>query len=220
VSEIGHNNPPAFEAHSLHIEDLFAVANGAGAVDDDRAEQALDNLLDELRLAKKAADTERAAEKKPHDDASKAVQAKWKPLLDRCDMATLCIKKLLTPYREARERAREEEARRVREEAEQRQREAKEALRSTDLDERFAAEQNLATARKLTSVANKLDRAPSGLRTRWTHRIVHRRDLLNHVIDRYPEDLADLLNGLVRSKIAEGVRTMPGVEITPEKQAA
>lgn len=221
MTQIGHNNPPALEAHSLHIEDLFTMANGAGAVEDDRAEEALDNLLDDLRQAKKAADTERATEKKPHDDAAKAVQAKWKPLLDRCDMASLQIKKLLTPYREAKQKAKDAAAAKAREEAAEKLAQAQAALKQPDdLEARFEAETQFAAAKKLTAVANKLDRTPNGLRTRWTHRIVHRRDLLNHVIDRYPEDLADLLNGLVRSKIAEGVRTMPGVEITPEKQAA
>jgi hypothetical protein len=219
----GHNNPPAFEAHSLHIEDLFALVNGttASAVEDDETEQVLDGLLDDLRQAKKDADTERATEKKPHDDAAKAVQAKWKPLLDRCDMAALQIKRLLTPYREGKQRARDEEARQAREAAEQQQREAQEALRSSDdMEERFEAEQKLKGAKKLTAVANKLDRTSIGLRTRWTHRIVSRGELLKHVKERYPEDLADMLNELVRQKVAAGVREMPGVEITPEKQAA
>lgn len=220
MSGPGHNQPPAFEAYSLHIEDLFTMANGAGAVEDERAEQALDDLLDDLRAAKKAADTERAAEKKPHDDAAKAVQAKWKPLLDRCDMATLRIKGLLTPFREARQREREEDAQRARDEAEARQRAAQAALQSDDLDEKFAAEQNLATAKKLAAVANRIDRSASGLRTRWAHRIVNRRDLLKHVMERHPEDLADMLNEFVRSKVATGTREMPGVEITPERRAA
>jgi hypothetical protein len=221
MAQVGHNNPPPFDAHSLHIEDLFTMANGAGAVEDDRAEEALDSLLDDLRKAKKDADTERATEKKPHDDAAKAVQAKWKPLLDRCDMAALQIKKLLTPYREAKQRARDEKARQVREAAEQQQREAQEALRaSDDMEERFEAEQKLKGAKKLTAVANKLDRTASGLRTYWSHRIVSRADLLRFVRERHPEDLADMLNEWARRKVAEGARSIPGCEITEEKRAA
>lgn len=220
MSGVGHNHPPALEAHSLHIEDLFAMANSAGAVEDDRAEEQLDNLLDDLRTARKDADAERATEKRPHDEAAKAVQTKWKPLLDRCDLATLRIKKLLTPYREAKQRANDEAAKQAREEAERQQREAQAALKSDDLDEQLEAEGKLAAAKKLTAVANKIDRSASGLRTRWTHRIVSRADLLRHVKERYPEDLADMLNEFARRKVAEGVRSMPGVEITPEKQAA
>jgi len=222
VSEIGHNNPPAFEAHSLNIEDLFASVSGAPrTVETDEQEQVLDDLLDSFRLAKKAADADRAAEKRPHDDAAKAVQAKWKPLLDRCDMAMVEVRKLLTPYREARQQAQAAAAAKAREEAAAKEAAARDALKSSeDLEERFVAEADLKQASKLVAVANKIERTPTGLRTRWTHRIVHRRNLLNHVIERYPEDLADMLNEFVRRKVASGTRDMPGVEITPEKQAA
>jgi len=224
MTGIGHNAPPAFEAHSLHIEDLFELISGTtagGQVETDDQEKALDDLLDEIRKARKAADADRAAEKKPHDDAASAVQAKWKPLLARCDMAVSEIRRLLTPYRDARQRAREEEAAKAREEAAQRQREAQEALRkSDDLEARFEAEQQLAAAKKLSAVANKIDRTATGLRTHWTHRVVNRSELLRYVKQRYPEDLADMLNEFVRRKVIEGVREMPGVEIVSDRRAA
>ena len=224
MSGLGHNQPPAFEAHSLNIEDLFALISGttAGAqVSTDEQEEALDDLLDDVRNARKAADAERAAEKKPHDDAARVIQARWKPLLDKCDMATLEIKRLLTPYREAKQKAKDAAAAQARQEVAAKEAAAREALNSSDdLESRFEAEAQLKQAAKLTAVANKIDRAPTGLRTRWTHRITERRTLLNHVAQRYPEDLADMLNDFVRRKVNEGVRDMPGVEITPEKKAA
>lgn len=224
MNAVGHNNPPAFDAHSLHIEDLFTLISdttAGAAVDTDEKEAALDALLDDVRKAKKAADAERAAEKKPHDDAAKAVQAKWKPLIDRCDMAAETIRKLLTPYRDARQKAKDETARKAREEAAAKEATAREALRAPDdLEARFEAEQQLAAAKKLTAVANKIDRSATGLRTYWTHQIVNRRELLKHVMERYPEDLADMLNEFVRSKVASGTRDMPGVEITADRRAA
>jgi len=78
---IGHNQPPPFEAIGLHIEDLFQLVSdtlaGVDAVQNDEQDAALDELLDEFRKARKTADGERDAEKRPHDEASKAVQAKW-----------------------------------------------------------------------------------------------------------------------------------------------
>lgn len=222
--EIGANNPPPHAAHSMNIDDLFETISGTtagGRVTTDKQEADLDALLDDIRKARKAADTQRAAEKKPHDDAGAAVQALWKPLLAKCDMATLEIRKLLTPYREAKQRAKDEAARKAREEADARQREAQEKLKQPeDLEARFEAEQQLAQAKKLTAVANKIERSATGLRTYWTHRITNRRDLLMHVMERYPEDLADMLNEFVRSKVASGTRDMPGVEITSERKAA
>lgn len=111
MAGMGDNNPPPFEAWSLHIEDLFQLANSIGEAKDDAQEEALDALLDDFRKARKAADGERAAEKKPHDDAGKAVQAKWRPLLDRCDIAADAIKKALTPYRTAKQKAKDDAAR-------------------------------------------------------------------------------------------------------------
>lgn len=164
----GHNNPPPLEAWSMHIESLFEVANGITDVTNDEQETALDELLDEFRKARKEADGERTAEKKPHDDAAKAVQAKWKPLLDRCDLATGEIKARLTPYRTAKQRAKDEAARKAREEAEARQKAAQDALRSDDLEARYQGEIELKAATKLATSANRIEREATGLRTYWT----------------------------------------------------
>lgn len=221
---IGGNNPPAYEAHSLHIEDLFQLVSDStagGKVETDEQEAALDALLDEFRAAKKAADAERAAEKKPHDDAAKAVQTKWKPLLDRCDAGVDHLKALLTPFREARQRAKDEAARKAREEAEARQKAAQEALRqSEDLDARFEAEQELKQAQKLAAVANRIDREATGLRTYWEAEIVDRRAALNFYIKQQPEAFVDLIQKLADVD-ARGARgKIPGVVYHERKKAA
>src|SRR3546814_6319433 len=48
-----------------------------------RSADAVGKLLDMIRQAKKAADEQRVIEKKPYDDAAKAVQTKYKPLIDK-----------------------------------------------------------------------------------------------------------------------------------------
>lgn len=218
---IGHNNPPPFELHSIHIEDLFTLVSDttAGAeVTTDEQETALDGLLDDFRKARKAADTERAAEKKPHDDAAKEVQAKWKPLLDRCDMAADEIKRLLTPYRTAKQRAKDEAARKAREEAEARQKAAQEALRqSDDLEGRFAAEAELKQAQKLTAAANKIDRQATGLRTYQIAEVTDAKALLQHVMRHDPEPLKSWLADYARKALPS---QLPGVTIRIEKKAA
>ena len=85
---IGGNNPPPDAAFALHIDGLFSLLSDSlagGTVASDEQEAAIDAILDDFRAASKDADKARTAEKKPHDDAGKAVQAAWKPLLDRCD---------------------------------------------------------------------------------------------------------------------------------------
>ena len=221
---IGGNNPPPLAAMSLHIEDLFSLVSGslaAGPVTTDEQEGALDNLLDDLRRAKKDADAQRAAEKKPHDDAAKEVQAAWKPLLDRCDKGAEAVKAALTPYREARQHAKDEAARKAREEAEAKQAAAQAALRkSDDLEERFAAEELLEQAAKQVAQANRIDRSATGLRTYWEAEITDRRAALNHYIKTQPEAFAELIQTLAE-RDARGTRVaVPGVIFHERKKAA
>ncbi len=218
------NNPPAHEAMAMHIEELFAMVSDtvAGAtVSTDEQEAALDGLLDDLRTARKDADAKRAEEKKPHDDAAKAVQTKWKPLLDRCDMAANEIKRLLTPYRTAKLAAAEEAKRKAREEAEARTAAAQAALQqSDDLEARFAAEEDLKAAKKLTAVANKIDRAPTGLRTRWVAELDNPTAALKHFMATQPDALKAWLLGQAQRDVNFGARVIPGFVIKEERKAA
>lgn len=226
MSAIGHNAPPPFEAWSLHIEDLFKLVSdttAGGTVQNDEQEAALDALLDDFRKARKAADTERAAEKKPHDDAAKAVQVRWKPLLDKCDMAAEEIKRLLTPYRTAKQRAKDEAARKAREEAEAKRLEAEAALRqSDDLEARFEAEETLKQAQKLAAVANRIDRTATGLRTYWEAEITDRKAALLHYLKEQPEAFSSLIQELAdRDARNEATRRdIPGVIFHERKKAA
>lgn len=223
MSEIGHNKPPPVVAMSLHIDDLFSLVSGSTAspVTTDEQEAALDALLDEVRKAANDAEEQRKAEKKPHDDAAKAVQAAWKPLLEKCDKAAAALKNALTPYREARQRAKDEAARKAREEAEAIQRAAQEALKqSQDLEERFEAEAKLEQAAKLTAVANRIDRSATGLRTYWEAEITDRREALKHYLTTQPGEFEALIQRLADTD-ARGTRApVPGVVFHERKKAA
>lgn len=223
-TEIGGNNPPADAAFSLHVDSLFALLSdtlAGGEVGTDEQETAIDALLDDFRKAGKDADSARIVEKRPHDDAAKAVQAKWKPILDKADRGAAACKDALTPYRMLKQRAKDEAARKAREEAEARAREAQEALRqSDDLEARFAAEQKLEAAQKLTAVANKIDRAPTGLRTTWEAEITDRKAALLHYLARQPERFERLIQQMA-DEDARGTRApVPGIVFHERKKAA
>lgn len=224
TAPIGHNAPPADVAFSLEVDDLFSLLSdtlAGGEVTSDEQDAAIDAILDDFRKAATDAEKKREAEKKPHLEAGREVDAKWKPVVDKAKRGAAACKDALTPYRTAKQAAKDAAARKVREEAEARQKAAAEALRGADdLETKFAAEQEIEAAQKLVAVANKIDRSATGLRTYWQHRIVNRRELLLHVVERYPEDLADMLNEFVRKQVAGGLRAIPGVEITEEKRAA
>lgn len=215
------NNPPPHDMWSMHIEGLFDLANGIGEATNDEQEQALDDLLDEFRKARKGADTERAAEKKPHDDAGKAVQAKWKPLLDRCDIAAEAIKKALTPYRAAKQRAKDEAARKAREEAEAAHKAAQAAFQSDDLADRLEAERLASQAKAMQVQANKIDRQSTGLRTYWEAEITDRKAALLHYIKSSPEAFEVLIQDLAAKDARNEAtrRDIPGVKFHERKVA-
>ncbi|GAA0729847.1 hypothetical protein [Sphingomonas japonica] len=220
---IGGNNPPVFDIHAINIEDLFALISdtvAGGTVTTDEQEAALDGLLDNARDARKAADAARADEKRPHDEAAKAVQTKWKPLLERCDLATAEIKRLLTPYRVAKQAAKDEAARKAREEAAAKEKAAQDALRQSDnLQTRFAAEEQIKQASKLKAVANKVDRSATGLRTSYVVEMV---DALAYArwawTNRNEQYLAMLCE--LASAEGRGADAIPGLKLNIERKAA
>jgi hypothetical protein len=223
-TDYGGNNPPPLDAFSLHIDDMFFLISNTlsgGQVVNDDQEQALDGLLDDIRKAKKDADAQRALEKAPHDAAAKAVQTAWKPLLDRCDAAATAIKAALTPYREARQRAKDEAATKARAEADAALWAAQEVFSKSDgLEERFAAEEQLKRASKLQAVANKIDRSATGLRTYWEAEITDRKAALLHYIARSPEAFEVLIQDLANHDARNSRAPVPGVTFHERKRAA
>lgn len=181
LSELGNDrikpggNLDPFTAHEINITDLTEEARAwldGKAVESPEEAAGVETLLDMARKAAKAADDARTAEKKPHLDAGKAVDAKWKPLTDSAArIADLC-KRVLTPWREKVEAERVAEAARVAAEAEeQRQREVEAsrlAAQSGSLEDRERADQEAAAAQQAERVAKSAEKAAqtgSGLRT-------------------------------------------------------
>ena len=225
AATIGHNQPPPLEAMALHIEDLFSLVSGslaAGPVANDEQEQALDAMLDDIRMARKDADAACEAEYRPHKAAGDAVKASWKPVQARCDAAMAAIKEALTPYRQARQRAKDAAAAKAREEAEALQRAAQDALRkSDDLEERFVAEEGLKQAEKLAAQANRIDRSATGLRTFWEAEITHFGFALDYYAGRYPDETRAFVQGLAdRDARNEATRReVPGITFHERKRA-
>lgn len=223
---IGGNMPPAIDCFGIAIDELFTLLSdtlAGGEVDSDDKDAAIDGIMDDFRKAAKDADKARAAEKKPHDDAAKAVQVKWKPIIDKADRGVTACKEALTPYRTAKQRAKDEAARKAREEAEAAQRAAQEALRqSEDLEAKFAAEQQLEQAQKLAAVANRIDRAPTGLRTFWEAEITDRKEALRHYLGEQPEMFVNLIQELADKDARNEAtrRNIPGIVFHERKKAA
>ena len=122
--EIGHNSQNA-EPHELiqgKINDLVDSARkwlaeiGGKIATQDHADKAC-NYSEEFAKLEKTADKARVAEKEPHDEAAKAVQTKWKPIVDTAAEKKVWMKKAFEVYAIAeRKRLAEEAARKAEEE--------------------------------------------------------------------------------------------------------
>ena len=218
---IGGNSPPPLEALSLHIEDLFSLASGTlagGDITTDEQEAAIADLLEEMRKARKDADQQRAADKKPHLDDGKAIDAAWKPAIDRAAFGEGALKGALTLWRTAQQRAKDEAAAQARADAEAAQKAAQEALKaSDDIEAQFAAELELDRAAKLTAQANRIDKSATGLRTYQIAEVTDAKALLQHVMRNDPFALKDWLADYARKALPA---QLPGVTIQIEKRAA
>jgi len=151
------NNPPPFEDLSLQIEEsieeLKNYLDGEPITSQAQADD-VGLLMDTIRKLEKRADAERAAEKKPHDDAGKEVQAKWKPLQSKCDTGTKMAKDYLAPWLAKIEAEKRSKADALRKEADDKLKAAQAALKTDDLSERFEAEEALKDAQKADRIAN------------------------------------------------------------------
>lgn len=118
--EEGHNNPPSDDGLQAH-RDRYADLRQAGEawlredISDQETADRAEAWRKQVGAARKAADTARADEKRPHDEAGRAVQKKWLPVIEAFDRLDGPIRQKLTDWAVA-ERARiasEREAARV-----------------------------------------------------------------------------------------------------------
>lgn len=234
MSKIGDNSPPAYEAISLHIEDLIAEAHNfldGEPIGDQGQADAIGLLLDSIRQAKKAADDQRVIEKKPHDEAAKAVQVKYKPLIDKCDLAASVAKQALTPWLqhlEAEQRRIAEEKRLAAEEAQRIAREAGIAAR-TDLAAAEKAEAAQLVAEEAAKAAARAEKAKPqaasggraiGLRTSYRAEITDPLAFGKWAWSHRRAEYLAFLDDLAAKEVRHGPVNLPGMIAHEERTAA
>lgn len=230
-----HNMPP-IERAKQEIEDLLVEAenwfDGTVIETQEQADQVA-RLLDAARKTRARFDAERKAEKKPHDDAAKAVDAAWKPILANCDRVGECAKRASTDWLiklEKEKRAREAELARIAEEKAAAARRLAEKndgsfavtmARDEAIDEakRAAAIAAHAAHDKANAKGEGMGRA-IGLRTTYRAEIVDRRELLKHIIQTAPHELEAWTLAWAQRAVRDGKRSIPGVVVHEERSAA
>lgn len=242
---IGHNNPPEptpLEAFSADINDLYDEAKNwldGTAIENQGQADEVTRLLDAARKTGKAADAKRAELKKPHDDAGKAVQTAWKPLIDKAGKIETGAKAALGKWMIA-ERLRldreAEAARKAAEEEAERAREKHQAAAFTgDLTALEEAEDALAAAKAADKDAARAEREKPiakvegmarglGLRTVWsvtglTDAPDAAQQLAKHYWQARKAEVVEFYLSMARRDVTSGARSIPGVNITSEQVA-
>jgi hypothetical protein len=229
----GANMSP-FEQSELEIADLYTEAmNWADGepVTSQEAHDEVERLMGLFNDAMKLAEERRVEEIAPYKAATDEAQARWNTLIGKnksitgkAHMALDALKKVVEPFRIERKRIKDEEARRIREEAEAAERAAQQAFQQTnvsDLAEREEAERLAAHAAALNKQANKADKAAetkTGLRTYWDVEVTDNRALASHYWKTRPADVDAFFEGLAKSDVHGGARTIPGCKITEQKR--
>jgi nucleotide-binding universal stress UspA family protein len=196
----------SFEALKDRIEDLArdadALIKAGGAQSQDAADRASD-LANRLAELHKTADTARAKEKRPHDDAAKAVQAKWLPLLGTAEVYKRIKSAVITPFLVAEAK---------------KQREAEEAARkaAAEAAKAGAPVPEPAPVRAVPK-AGSGGRRSVALRTVKVITITDRAAVLKFFENN--EAITDTLQKLAEKVTAVGVN-VPGVTVTEEQRAA
>ena len=198
-------------------------------VKDDRTKDMAANFRAELIRLSKEADTQREAEKRPHDDAAKAIQAKWKPLIDTSKNAADESRDALTAFMTAEKRRLEAEQR-AKYEAEQK---AAAAARA-EIEAQHAKQMRDDPIAALTSPEPELPMAPpppepikvqaggqrgrkTGLREVTRYVVTDHKAALAFFAD--SEDVRELVAKLAERASKAGV-AVPGVEKRIEEVAA
>lgn len=236
---IGGNSPPLspFEEAEKKVEDIYGEAKlwlDGAKVDSKDLADGIGNLLKTIRDARKFADEQRKIENEPFDKGKAEVQARYKPLLEKADLAAQACKLALQPWLDAEDRRLKEEARKAREEAERKEREAREAYQKAQQDaanlaERERVEAMLKDAKRAERTANKAEKqtATAGnigravsLRTIAVPVVTDPTAFARYVWTEHRQEMDTFLDELVRRLYAAGHRQMPGVSIREERKTA
>lgn len=228
------NKPPEpFVLFNEEIDDLMLEArnwcDGEPVGNEEQAE-AVSSLINRLRRVSKDADEARAGEKKPHDEAAKAVQTKWLPIIGKAATAITVAREALAPWLKKVDEKQREEAAAAQREADRMAEVAREAhlASSGNLAAREDAERLQTAAEAAKKHATKTGKAKAratggeraiGLREVWTPKMTDSVAALKYYRERRPEALKDWLLSEAKADVRGGARSLPGFKIESEKVA-
>ena len=230
---MGANMSP-FDHVSVEIADLYEEAKhwaDGTPIQSEEQHDAVTALYDALHAAGKRADELRVSEVEPLDEAKKAIQARYHPLIGdtkagkgKVVIGKEALGKLLADWRAAKAKEKAEAAERARRDAEQERAKAEAAIRASsgDIEARERAEDMLALADEADRyAARQQKRAETGnkLRTVYVAELMDLHAAIKHYWGENQVPFEELVTMLAAADVRAGKRSIPGFEIKEEKKA-
>lgn len=225
--QAGHNNPPSplEEVQSSYDAVFEEVAHWADGtpIENDGQLKAVESLVEQVKSAKKDAESAKEIEYRPHKDACDEVTNRYKPFFADLDGQVKCLLKVINPYKQKLLEAQQEAERIAREAAERAEREAREA----------AAKQVEGSIDDLRSVSEKADEAQEaknlhkkiakqtikGMRTKRIGVIVDGKALINHIATNDKPALIEFMEGYVKDHVRHNRGPIPGLRVDTTKES-
>ncbi len=235
MTDLLHNNPPVgIDLFKERFDAFIKEAGEVQTVDEGNASQVRDVIGSGSELAKEI-EKQRKGDKQPHLDASRAIDAAYRPVTDEVSSAVKQLKGLLGKFladqeRIARDKA-QEEARKLREAEEAAEQVEDDPFLAATADVSEAASDiTLATekARLAEMEAKAASRIPSetggfratGLKTKRVAVVTDAAALAQHYVERGNTDLIALLERLANADVRHakgGPVNLPGVLVEEER---
>lgn len=222
---IGHNQAPdpiddALAPFGATLEEVANWLDGA-LVENDGQLKATDELLKDLKAARKAVDTARDDVTKPLHDMWKAEIARWKPTQDDLDRQVKCLVAAQSPYKvklaaekEAARAAAQAKADAIAEEA----RQAHLAANAASIDEQRAADDLLRQTEQARKVAARAGKdTVAGMRSVQVYEIQSHKQALTWIAQNDREALSAFIEDYVRRNFKTG--PIDGVKVDTQKVA-
>lgn len=224
-------NMSEFDRAVAELDDILAEArnwaDGTPLKNEEQA-QAVTRLDQMLHTIGRKLDMLRIAEKKPLDDAVKAIQDRYNPFIQpkrgKVDIARAALNPLLVAWRTKERERKEAEAAKARAEAEALAAEAQAAIRASagNLEQRERAEEQLALAKEAEGFAHRREKAAvtgNGLRSTPRAVLTDLSAAIRHYWAINQAAFAELVIELATADVRTGKRDIPGFEIKIEERA-
>lgn len=222
---IGGNNPPdpidlALEHFAETLEEVGNWLDGA-EVENDGQLDATDDLLKELKKARKAIDAARDECTKPLHEAWKSEVARWKPTQDDLDRQVNCLVAAQAPYKAKLEEQKREAARKAQEEADAKAEAARKAhlaANAASIEEQRKADGLIKEAEAAQKLANRAAKDKvGGMRTIQVYEIESMKASLAWIAKNDRDALSDFIVSYIERHFK--TRQIDGVKVSSRKEA-